>query len=229
MRYYEDTNDEDATVVGMTWKTDPILFKRFVGSLRGTGFGGRIILGVEDVSNEVLEYLESQKVVVKNLVPTECTFETARERQKCYMPYPHIKREWAHFPLARDWISACESCSGPVVFASLDDTFFQKNPFGTGMPVVKRLHLFEQHPSVDASKTSAGVLMKACVDIDLAEEMVEEDPDVDPRGILSAATALESRDDIIDYLRLVYSVIREWMQRPECHFQHSSGTRGDCR
>jgi len=108
----------------------------------------------------------------------------------------------------------------------LDDTFFQKNPFGTGMPVVKRLHLFEQHPSVDASKTSAGVLMKACVDIDLAEEMVEDDPDVDPRGILSAATALGSRDDIIDYLGLVYSVIREWMQRPECHFQHSSGDAG---
>ena len=225
--YYEDSNDEKSTVVGMAYSNDLVTYQRFVGSLRGTGFGGIIILGVEDVSAEVMKYLIEQNVIVKTVQPTECSFQTAKDKEKCYLPYPHIKREWAHFPLARDWLSSCVSCTGPVVFASADDTFFQKNPFGSGMPVVKRLHLYEQHPSVDVAKTSAGVLLKACLDIDLAAEMEKESMEIYPmRGILSASTALGTRDDIIDYLGSVYSIFRQWMQRPECHFQHSSSDAG---
>lgn len=225
--YYEDSNDSESTVVGMSYSQDPRIYKRFVGSLRKTGFGGKIILGIEDVlSAEIKEYLHYHNVTLKKLEPVECSFVNAKKRQKCYKPYPHIKREWAHFPLARDWLSGCASCSGPVVFASVDRTFFQLNPFGSGMPVVKRLHLYEQHPSVHVAKTSAGVLLKACVDIDLEAEMQAEYPDIEPRGLLSAATALGTRDDIIDYLGLVYSSIREWMQKTECHFQHSSSDTG---
>jgi hypothetical protein len=225
--YYEDSNDSESTVIGMSYSQDPRIYKRFVGSLRKTGFGGKIILGIEDVvSEDIKEYLRHHNVTLKKLEPVECSFVNAKKRQKCYKPYPHIKREWAHFPLARDWLSGCASCSGPVVFASVDRTFFQLNPFGSGMPVVKRLHLYEQHPSVHVAKTSAGVLLKACVDIDLEAEMQAEYPDIEPRGLLSAATALGTRDDIIDYLGLVYSSIREWMQKTECHFQHSSSDTG---
>lgn len=224
--YYEDSNDADSTVIGMTYSQDPRIYKRFVGSLRSTGFGGTIILGIEEVSPEIHQYLLDQNVTLKKLEPVECTFINAKARQKCYKPYPHIKREWAHFPLSRDWLSGCASCSGPVIFTSVDRTFFQVNPFGAGMPVVKRLHLYEQHPSVDVSRTSAGVLLKACVDIDLEAEMQAGYEDIEPRGLLSAATALGTRDDIIDYLGLVYSTIREWMQKTECHFQHSSSDSG---
>jgi len=228
--YYEDTDDTAATVIGMTYSSDIKLYKRFIGSLRATGFGGQIILGIEEsfltTHADIISYLQEHNVTLQYLHPIECTFSTAKSLQKCYKPYPHIKREWARFPLARDWLSACSTCNGPVIFAFPEQTFFQKNPFGVGMPVVKRLHLYEQHPSVDVSKTSAGVLMKACVDIDLQKEMEGDDPDIDPRGILSAATALGQRDDIIDYLGLVYSIIREWMQRSECHFQHSSSDLG---
>merc|ERR1719491_275460 len=95
------------------------------------------------------------------------------------------------------------------------------------MPVVRRLHVYEQHPSVDSSETSAGILLKACLEIDLADEMKEDDPDMIPfRGILSGSTALGTRDDVIDFLGLVYSVVREWMQRSSCHFQHSSTDDG---
>lgn len=226
--YYEDSIDEKSTVIGMAYGTDLITFQRFVGSLRQTGFGGVIILGVEGPSPEVLAYLSDQRVIVKSLETTACTFNTAKKNEKCYQPYPHIKREWAHFPLARDWLSACASCTGPVVFASADDTYFQKNPFGKGMPVVKRLHLFEQHPSMDVAQTSASVLLKACLDIDLAARMDEEDDlDLFPMGgILSASTALGTRDDIIDYLGSVYSIFRQWMQKPECHFSHSNSDAG---
>ena len=228
--YYEDTDDTTATVVGMTYSSDIKLYKRFIGSLRATGFGGQIILGIEETFSTthpgIISYLQEKNVTLQYLHPIECTFSTAKSLQKCYKPYPHIKREWARFPLARDWLSACNTCNGPVIFAFPEQTFFQKNPFGIGMPVVKRLHLYEQHPSVDVSKTSAGILMKACVDIDLQKEMEGDDPDIDSRGILSAATALGQRDDIIDYLGLVYSIIREWMQKNECHFQHSSSDLG---
>ena len=228
--YYEDTDDTAATVVGMTYSSDIKLYQRFIGSLRATGFGGQIILGIEETLStthpDIISYLQGKNVTLQYLHPIECTFSTAKSLQKCYKPYPHIKREWARFPLARDWLSACTTCNGPVIFAFPEQTFFQKNPFGIGMPVVKRLHLYEQHPSVDVSKTSAGILMKACVDIDLQKEMEEGDPDIDSRGILSAATALGQRDDIIDYLGLVASIIREWMQKNECHFQHSSNDLG---
>eukprot|EP00979_Chaetoceros_neogracilis_P000529 scaffold120_cov279-Chaetoceros_neogracile.AAC.1 len=227
--YYEDSNDLSSTVIGITYSSDLSTYQRFIGSLRNTGFGGRIILGMEDFSpqnHHIVEYLHANNVTIKSLNPIECTFESAKERQKCYRPYPHIKREWAFFPLARDYLSACESCLGPIIFAFPESTFFQHNPFGAGMPIVKRLHLYEQHPSVDVSTTSAGVLMKACVDIDLKAEMEGDDPDIEPRGILSAATALGTRDDIIGYLGLVYSIIREWMLKSECHFHHSSNDMG---
>ncbi len=227
--YYEDSNDEKSTVIGTAYADggDLVTFQRFVGSLRKTGFGGVIILGVEHPSPDVIKYLSDQRVIVKELEPTACTYNTAKKNAKCYNPYPHIKREWAHFPLARDWLSACASCTGPVVFASADETFFQKNPFGEGMPVMKRLHLYEQHPSVDVAKTSAGVLLKACLDLDLAAAMEEDSMDLYPlRGILSASTALGTRDDIIDYLGSVYSIFRQWMQKPECHFSHSNSDAG---
>ena len=227
--YYEDANDTSSTVIGITYSSDINTYKRFIGSLRNTGFGGSIILGIEDLlpqNHAIVTYLHQNNVTIKSLHPIECTFESAKERQKCYRPYPHIKREWAFFPLARDYLSACESCLGPIIFAFPESTFFQKNPFGAGMPIVQRLHLYEHHPSVDVSTTSAGILMRACVDIDLKEEMEGDDPDIEPRGILSAATALGTRDDIIDYLGLVYSIIREWMLKSECHFHHSSGDMG---
>jgi hypothetical protein len=225
--YYEDSNDEKTTVIGMASAKDLLTFQRFVGSLRQTGFGGVIILGVEDPSPEVLAYLSDHDVIVKTLEPIACTFEAAKKDEACYQPYTHIKREWAHFPLARDWLSACASCTGPVVFTSVDDTYFQNNPFGKGMPVVKRLHLYEQHPSVDVAQTSAGVLLKACYDIDLAAEMEADSMELFPmRGILSANTALGTRDDIIDYLGSVYSIFRQWMQKPECHFSHSDSDAG---
>ena len=73
--YYEDSDDEKTTVIGMASAKDLLTFQRFVGSLRKTGFGGVIILGVEDPSPEVLAYLSEHNVIVKTLEPIACTFE----------------------------------------------------------------------------------------------------------------------------------------------------------
>jgi len=234
--YYQDNNDQFATVVGLPFESqsssDPIIFKRFIGSLRSTGFSGNIIIGIEkeQTNEKLVDYLTSQNVTVKRLLPVPCTFIFAETNQKCYHPYSHIKKEWSYFPLARDWLTSCEECVGAVVVASVKDTFFQLNPFGQGMPIVSRLHLYEQQPSIDAERTSAGVLLKACENIDLASlsidlEKVSDDVESnDPirLRILSAGTALGTRDDVIDYLSTIHSVMREWMQRSQCHFEHST-------
>ncbi len=245
--YYQDNNDKSSTIIGLPSfssadrdsmiYSDPVIFKRFVGSLRTTGYGGNIIIGVDTsnsiVSEEILPYLQSQNVIIKDLLPVECTFEFAKKNQKCYHPYSHIKREWSYFPLARDWLTSCDTCLGSVVFASVKDTIFQRNPFGAGMPIVQRLHLYELHPSVSGADTSAGVLLKACENIDLDKMNVnlqyrENMKLTDPKRlrILSAGIAVGTRDDIIDYLGAIHSVMREWMHRSQCHFEHSSDDDG---
>ncbi len=235
--YYQDDNDSTSTVIGLpsqNQSSDPMIFKRFVGSLRKTGFGGNIIIGVEEtVGDGLVDYLKAMSVIVKYLIPVECTFEFAKKNQKCYHPYSHIKREWSYFPLARDWLTSCEVCVGSVAIASVRDTVFQLNPFGKGMPIISRLHLYELHPSVVAAQTSAGVLLKACENIDLDKininlQFSPEMTQIDPlrMKILSAGTAVGTRDDAIDYLGSVHSVMREWMQRSQCHFEHSTSDDG---
>jgi len=235
--YYQDDNDSTSTVIGLpsqNQSSDPIIFRRFVGSLRKTGFGGTIIIGVEPtVGEELVEYLKAMRVIIKYLTPVECTFEFAKKNQKCYHPYSHIKREWSYFPLARDWLTSCDACIGSAVIASVRDTVFQLNPFGKGMPIISRLHLYEQHPTIVASHTSAGVLLKACdnIDLDKINTDLQFYPEMslsDPMRIstLSAGTAVGTRDDVIDYLGAVHSVMREWMQRSQCHFEHSTSDDG---
>lgn len=236
--YYQDTDDSTSTVIGLpspNQASDPIIFKRFIGSLRNTGFGGNIIIGLEinSVSKHLMDYLNGQNVAVINLVPVECTFEFAKKNQKCYHPYSHIKREWSYFALARDWLASCRNCVGSVTIAYVKDTIFQLNPFGMGMPIISRLHVYQQHPNIIAADTSAGVLLKACNDIDLDKttSWYETDPDLSIHSrsrlrILNAGIAIGPRDDVIDYLGAIHSVTREWMYRSQCHFEHSTSDDG---
>ena len=249
--YYQDDYDIASTVIGLPSFASPtssvnsngaasaidlMTYQRFVGSLRQTGYSGHLIIGIDSsnaiVSEEIMTYLQSKNVTVKQLLPVECTFEFAKKNQKCYHPYSHIKREWSNFPLARDWLASCDTCIGSVVIAPIKDTIFQRNPFGQGMPIVQRLHLYELHPLITAAETSAGVLLKACENTDLdkinkdMERLDYIPPDKRKLRILSAGIAVGTRDDIIDYLGAIHSVMREWMHRSQCHFEHSSSDDG---
>ena len=261
--YYQDDDDQSSTVIGMPLPSkdvpssaDPTPYIiRFVLSLRRTGFTGNIIVGLENVdtmsgndaadgdnatsttyieTSELREFLKEYKVTVKRLIPVVCTFQFAKPNQKCYLPYSHIKREWSYFPLARDWLTSCEECIGSVIIAPIRDTVFQRNPFGRGMPIIQRLHLFEQHPKTRARDTSAGVLLNACDNINIDKILVETleqqqhyiMKDRKRLKILSASIAVGTRDDIIDYLGAVHTVMREWMHRSQCHFEHSTSDDG---
>jgi hypothetical protein len=219
-QYYEDNNDADSTVITMSYNADFIHYIRFVSSLRDNGYGGTIMIGMEkDQDEEIIQYLKSQNVTIKTLISTECTFESAKPLQKCYHPYPNIRREWSHFPLVRDWLSACLECTGPVLFmSSMKRAYFQTNPFGAGSAIKQRLHIFQHHRSLDAAYTPDAKLFQTCHNIDFPATLLidPEDPEVGYNGMLTSDISVGSRDDVIDYLGLVYSVIREWMQLKEC-------------
>lgn len=221
-QYYEDNDDADCTVITMSYNAEFIHYIRFVSSLRDNGYEGNIIIGIEkDQDPEIVRYLKSQNVTIHTLIPTECTFESAKPLQKCYYPYQNIRREWSHFPLIRDWLINCPECTGPVLFmSSMKRAYFQTNPFGAGSATKKRLQIFQHHRNFGAELTPDTELLHACYNIDFPAKL-QIDPKDDSlgfNGMLTSDIAAGRRDDVIDYLSLVYSQIREWMQGTrECY------------
>ena len=150
----------DATVIGMATNYRLSTYTDFVGSLRKTGYEGHIILGVspkkdsEDgkwrrIPDDVKAYLLSQNVTMKHIQYVPCEHKLGSEG--CAHPYPDIKSRWSRFPLARDWLEECATCTGPVLITDVRDSFFQENPFGTTSdgqdpPVVEGLQVFEENP-----------------------------------------------------------------------------------
>jgi len=213
--YYQDSNTTDASVLGMAVNADLVQIKRFVGSLRYHGFQGCIMLGIgSDADKEILDYFEKQHVTVKIVQTTPCTYESARSDELCNLPYPNIKVEWSPFPLARDWLAACEGCTGPILFTSVHNVFFQKNPFGEGMPLVEKLQLFQEHWDVKyGQQTPTAYLLQACKDID---------PRTNQEGHLTSEIAIGRREDMNTYLTHVYYQMKAWMLKSECHFKYAN-------
>lgn len=146
-------NSSTATVMGMASGYDLGVYQRFVGSLRQSGYQGHIILGVApDIDQLSLEYLKQAGVQPMVQQWVNCTYaETGQggdsifSKTTCSHPYPDIKIRWSRFPIARDWLQACTTCTGPVLIMDVRDSFFQLDPFGPGSPVVKGLQVFEEH------------------------------------------------------------------------------------
>ena len=144
-----------ATVMGMAVGYGLDVYKRFVGSLRKTGYRGHIILGVSpDVKPEVLDYFKTRNVTPKILQFVKCTYSKSNNEKgdpfsgkQCAHPYPDIKTRWSRFPLQRDWLQECTTCTGPVLIMDVRDSFFQRDPFGPGSPPITGLQVFQEHPS----------------------------------------------------------------------------------
>jgi hypothetical protein len=96
--------------------------------------------------------------------------------------------------------------------------YFQSNPFGAGSAIKQRLHIFQHHPSLDAAFTPDAKLLQTCHNIDFPARLLinPKYPKFGSKGMLASDITLGSRDDIIDYLGLVYRVICEWMLLKEC-------------
>jgi hypothetical protein len=209
-----------ATVMGVASGYSLPVYQRFVGSLRRTGYKGHIILGVSpDVDPAVLAYFRYRQVTPKILSWVNCTYENAHEDEKtdifkrttCSHPYPDIKIRWSRFPLARDWLEECTSCTGPVLVMDVRDAYFQLDPFGPGSPPIAGLQVFQEHASQTTGHWLVRPIVKACKGIEFVEPM------------LCSGTTIGTRAAVLKYLEAMYAEMKVWINTPKCRFQLNGG------
>ena len=203
-----------ATVMGMASGYDLDVYQRFVGSLRKSGFKGHIFLGVApDVDSRVLEYFKYRNVVPKIQKWVNCTYTKDESKKndifkktQCAHPYPDIKIRWSRFPLQRDWLEACQTCTGPVLVLDVRDSWFQQDPFGPGSPVIKGLHVYEEHKSQTTQHWLTNWPIGDCKGVTYNETM------------LCSGTTVGTRVAMLKYLEVMYAEMKAWITDPSCRF-----------
>lgn len=214
-----------ATVMAMASGYELNTYKRFVGSLRKTGFEGNIILGVkEPLEKEIKQYFLEQNVTFKYLKLVDCSFGTWSEEEKkeidghelerktCAYPYNDIKLRWSRFPLMRDWLQECETCTGPVLVTDARDVFFQRDPFEKGAPEVTGLQVFQEHKTQTTAHWLTQWPIKDCKGIDFAHAPYKS-------TMLCSGTTIGTKDAMIAYLNDMHQEMILWMKDPKCWFE----------
>jgi len=209
-----DGDSSTATVMGMASGYDLSVYKRFVGSLRKTGYKGHIILGVApNVQKNVLDYFERRNVTAKIMKWDNCTYrkiETDKkdifQKTQCEANYPDIKIRWSRFPLQADWLRECDTCTGPVLTMDVRDSFFQLDPFGQGSPVVKGLQVFQEDPTQTTEHWLTRWPIKACKGIQYTKPM------------LCSGTTVGTREAMLKYFEVMYEEMKVWIQDEKCRF-----------
>lgn len=203
-----------ATVIGMATGYHLQTYQQFVGSLRNSGYKGHIILGVSpDVPEIVLNYFQARNVTPKKMKWVDCTYRNNDEKggkifakTTCSHPYPDIKIRWSRFPLARDWLQECTTCTGPVLVMDVRDSIFQLDPFGPGSPPVKGLQVYEEHKSQRTLHWLAQWPIEDCKGIIYNETM------------LCSGTTIGTRTAMLKYLEIMYAEMKVWINDPQCRF-----------
>ena len=222
-RQRHETSSQHATVMGMATSYDVDVFKRFVGSLRRTGFMGHIILAISPKPQRgVIAYLNRRNVTMKSLTLVNCSTDILGldknnskstmnvhdvEIMTCAAPYPELKLRWGRFALLHDYLVECTQCTGPVLVADVRDTVFQRNPFGPEAPIVKNgLQVFEEHRTMRTTHW-------------LVRQPVEQCKGITPifdQPMLCSGTTIGTRDAMLQYLSAMVHEMRVWMQDPNC-------------
>jgi hypothetical protein len=194
------TNDSsNATVMGMATGYPLKVYKQFVGSLRKSGFKGNIILIIAGLpSKGVEEYLTSRNVMIKKLKKVPCTttifdkkdMKTSHDREilTCADPYPYLKVRWGRFPILRDHLRDCTTCTGPVLVTDVRDAIFQRDPFGDGAPKVTGLQVFEEYKFQRTTHWIVKEPVSKCKNMIIDERM------------LCSGTTIGTRAAMLDYL-----------------------------
>lgn len=216
-------SSKHATVMGMAKGYGHRDYKKFVGSLRATGFEGTIILIIapmEEMDHKAVEYMRQQNVTMKHLQPTNCTYAPKfllnkapkdrqggdEERITCGHPYPELKLRWGRFALLRDHLEACKECTGPALITDVRDTFFQRDPFGPDAPPVKGLHLFQEDPKQRTTHFVTKGPIQKC-----------KKRKVFDRTMLCSGTTIGTRETMLLYLGAMVNEMREWLKYPQCN------------
>lgn len=201
-------NSATATVMGMAAGYDLSVYKRFVGGLRKTGYKGNIILGLApDPPQDVLDYLKEKKVIVKIQKYVKCKYkyQGRLDGQTCAHPYDDLKIRWSRFPLQRDWLEDCKSCTGPVLTVDVRDTIFQLDPFGPGSPPIKGLQVFEEVKIQTTQHPMTNDIIKKCKG---------ESDRVDlwwNKTMLCSGSTIGTREAMMKYLEVMLAEMRLWV------------------
>ena len=202
-------DSSNATVMALASGYDITVYHRFVGSLRKTGYKGHIILGVApDVPKDIVDYLRSRNVMYKRLRWVNCSYDLIVNDGKpaqCAYPYSDIKTRWSRFPLARDWLRDCSTCTGPVLVMDARDSLFQRDPFAH--TVVKGLHVFQEHLNQTTQHWLAKHPIEKCKGLTFHKTM------------LCSGTTAGTRNAMLQYLSTMYQEMKRWIVDPKCRFQ----------
>jgi hypothetical protein len=192
--------------------------QRFVGSLRKTGYAGHILLGVAPrPSKRLVDYLRGRNVTIHEVRWVDCTYNSDNATNKanmlerpprCAHPYADVKRRWARYPMARDWLLACPTCTGPVLFVSdTSNTLFQRNPFAD-LSSITGLQVFQEHVDVTTDNWLTQWPIQRCKEVDYPG-----------RPMLNSGTTVGSRAAMLKYLEVMYEEMKVWMgRREQCWF-----------
>lgn len=220
---WDSTN---ATVMGYATGYAVPTYKKFVGSLRNSGFKGHIILAIApDADEKVTNYLASRNVIMHKVKFIECTYELMKEEEEtsphdretrtCMAPYAHLKARWGRFPLLRDYLEECKTCTGPVLVSDVRDTLFQRDPFGSGDPEPKGLQVFQEFVGLRTDNWIVDHIIRMCKG--------DDDPLLGKRlPMLCSGTTIGTRQAMLDYLDAMHDEMKIWMNTPSCRLQISA-------
>ena len=209
----------NATVMGFATGYELHVYKRFVGSLRNTGFQGHIILAVApDILLATEQYLQSRQVEIHKVKFEPCTngMFTAEDEAKdahdaeirrCVAPFTDLKARWGRFPFLREKLKECAGCTGPVLIADVRDAFFQRDPFGSGHPQVEGLQVFEEFGTMTTKHWLVEWPVRECKGV------------VYDKPMLCSGTTVGTRQAMIDYLDAMHEEMKLWMNDKKCHFK----------
>lgn len=210
-------DSSDATVMAMAQGYPLPVHKRFVGSVRQSGFKGTIMLATEPkLKPGVEEYLLSQNVTILRLKYEECLHKIYqdesevknakdKEASTCIAPYSNVKIRWGRFPFLRDALENCKECTGPVLVSDMRDVIFQRDPFGDGAPDVDGLQLFAEHRGVKASHPFVQKPVMKCKKFDFGDN-----------PMLCSGTTIGTRTAILEYLDIMYHEMEKWTLDQNC-------------
>lgn len=220
------TDSTNATVMGFATGYGKSDYQKFVGSLRRSGFKGNIILAVApDIGKDAEDYLRSRQVTVSKVEWIPCTHgmfddeknkddkninEHDKEARTCVSPYDKLKSRWGRFPYLRDRLKECTTCTGPVLITDVRDTFFQRDPFGSGHPQVEGLQVFEEHKKITTRNWLVEWPVRECKGI------------VYNKTMLCSGTTIGTRQAMLDYLHIMEQEMLLWMSDKKCHFKTSA-------
>ena len=140
----DDWESSKSAVLSLTAGLNLDTYKQFVGSLRATGYSGHIILGISNnAPSDVLSYLAEQNVTTHIIEPAEkCTYNgtigdkgvpidmhSGPHPFRCPKAYPDYKITWARFPLYKDWLEDCPSCTDGIMLTDARDAYFQAGEY----------------------------------------------------------------------------------------------------